>query len=63
MARRSGQPWSEDEVGYLKTWAGKKTVSEIARTLDRTIGAVTVAANQIKVSLRVTGANDNKTAG
>ncbi len=53
MARGSGQPWTEDEVEHLKALAGKMTVSEIAKALNRTIGAVTVAANTLQLSLRV----------
>ncbi len=58
MARRSGQPWSEDEIDYLKAWAGKKTVAEIAKALNRTIGAITVAAREMNVSLRVRSASE-----
>lgn len=63
MARGSGQPWTEDEVELLKALAGKKTVSEIAKVLNRTIGAVTVAANEINVSLRVNDTSKDNATG
>ncbi len=63
MARGSGQPWTEDEVEILKALAGKKTVSEIAKVLNRTIGAVTVAANEINVSLRVNDTSKDNATG
>ena len=59
MARGSGQPWAEDEVEHLKALAGKKTVSEIAKVLNRTIGAVTVAADKLKLSLRVSDTSED----
>jgi len=62
MARGSGQPWIEDEIEHLKALAGKKTVSEIAKALNRTIGAVTVAANELNLSLRVNAARDTGTS-
>jgi hypothetical protein len=44
--------WTEEDIGKLKSMAGKLSLVEIATRLRRTTAATAVAASKLKISLR-----------
>ena len=50
MAKRI-KPWTESELDTLRALAGKQSTPQIARELDRTIGAIIQKAFELGVSL------------
>ena len=45
--------WSDDEIAKLKDMAQRKPPADIAAALGRSVGATSVKAHQLKVSLRM----------
>ena len=47
------RPWTEEDIAKLKQMARRKPPAEIAVALGRSIGATSVKAHQLKLSLRM----------
>ncbi|HEY8670142.1 MAG TPA: hypothetical protein VIL63_04835 [Terriglobales bacterium] len=45
--------WTEDDIEKLKNMAQKKSPADIAAALGRSVGALSVKAHQLRVSLKV----------
>lgn len=48
----SRRPWSNEELAFLKSWAGRKPVREIAGRVNRSEGAVRQMAHAMGLSVR-----------
>ena len=51
-AEKFGNPWTEEELNYLRDWGGIKKAKEIAIDLKRTFYAVERVAQKHKIPLR-----------
>ena len=45
--------WTDDEIVKLKDMAQRKSTADIAAALGRSVGATSVKAHQLKVSLKM----------
>jgi hypothetical protein len=54
--------WTNDDIEKLKNMAQKKRPADIAAELGRSLGATSVKAHQLKLSLRVAGGGDETLA-
>jgi len=45
--------WTEDDIAKLKNMAQRKPPADIAAALGRSVGATSVKAHQLKLSLKV----------
>jgi hypothetical protein len=56
MGRKAGsiwRAWTDREIAQIRAWAGLRPISEIARELGRSEGAVAGQARVRGISLRV----------
>jgi hypothetical protein len=53
--------WTNDDIEKLRNMAQKKRPAEIAAELGRSLGATSVKAHQLKLSLRVAGGGGDET--
>ena len=55
MPRRRARRWTTLENDLIKSLAARRPAAEIAKRLDRSLGATFVQASKLNVSLRVPG--------
>ena len=55
MPRRRARRWTTMENDLIKSLAARRPAAEIAKRLDRSLGATFVQASKLNVSLRVPG--------
>jgi hypothetical protein len=55
MPRRRARRWTTSENDLIKSLAARRPAAEIAKRLDRSLGATFVQASKLNVSLRVPG--------
>jgi hypothetical protein len=53
MSQNTTRRWTADEVIKLKSLARKQRAADIAKELGRTVGATTVKAHALGLSLKV----------
>ena len=58
MPRRRARRWTTMENDLIKSLAARRPAAEIAKRLDRSLGATFVQASKLNVSLRVPQAGD-----
>ena len=53
MDSRVPRPWTAYEIDTLKSLAGKRSTSQIAKELDRTMGSIIQKAFDLKLRLKL----------